>query len=182
MDLVHPLTCELELPLDTGDAIAFVRDVPASLSQASFIRNLVYQAGPPVTVALFSNRLGVLHNWTAVIEELPSDSNASLYNAQGAGSTVGSTPQVANCLRLDDDGACSELNTIRFEPDMPGRYQIKVTAELPGGDELGPTVATHVLAINVSGESDGGGCRTVDAPASWLALVFLLGLAAIRRR
>ena len=51
MNLLHPFTCVLDLPLDPQGALEFVRDVPTSLREADFINGLAYQAGPPASVA-----------------------------------------------------------------------------------------------------------------------------------
>jgi MYXO-CTERM domain-containing protein len=131
-----------------------------------------------ITVALFSNRLGQLHNWTARFSEMPQDSSAVLANAKSGGTTLDSSPQVANCIETDADGNCAKLNNIRFTPDAPGTYVIKVNAELPHGDANGPASASYTIVAEVDGEAQGG-C----AAASTGGLAALgLGLLFVRRR
>jgi MYXO-CTERM domain-containing protein len=144
--------------------------------------------GEDLTVALFTNRLRLVHTWTARFAEVPAGSNASLVNGRGAGTTIGTTPQVANCLRLDEQRACAELNNIRFRPDAPGRYVIEVTSELAQQDALGSSVSKATLVADVTGEplSSSGGCTAAAAPegpegmAAWMAA--LAALVAVRHR
>lgn len=136
-----------------------------------------FEVGGDVTVALFSNRLGQLHNWTARFVELPKDSDASLINGKDSGATTLDNPQVTNCLRMSE-GQCAEMNNIRFEPDMPGEYVIKVTASLPQQDELGPSTATYTIVAEVEGEAQGG-CAATSGGLAALALGLLV---ALRRR
>ena len=139
-----------------------------------------FPLGDEITVALFSNRLGQLHNWTARFEELPDSSDVTLVNGEGSGSTLDQSPQVANCLTTDASGTCTELNNIRFAPDVPGKYVIKVIAELPNGDASGITTATYAVVVEVDGESKGG-CAGTGA-AGGLAAVALALFALVRRR
>jgi hypothetical protein len=133
-----------------------------------------------ITVALFSNRLGQLHNWTARFTEMPQDSSAVLQNSQSGGATLDGSPQVANCLETDSDGNCTKLNNIRFVPDAPGTYVIRVNAELPHGDNNGPSTATFTVVAEVDGEAKGG-CAAAGT-GSLAALAFGLMLFSRRRR
>ncbi|MFH1176771.1 MAG: hypothetical protein V1750_05135, partial [Acidobacteriota bacterium] len=135
------------------------------------------QTGTDITVALFSNRLGQMHSWTARFDSLPDGSSASLVNGKGSGATSPSNPQVANCLR-SEDGVCTEMNNIRFSPDVAGQYVIKVTASLPQTDDLGPSTATYTIVAEVEGESASGGCAAASGSLAALAL----GLFALIRR
>jgi MYXO-CTERM domain-containing protein len=130
-----------------------------------------FQVDNDITVALFSNRLGQMHSWTARFTQLPSDSNASLINAKHSGATTLDNPQVANCARMED-GACVEMNNIRFTPDVPGEYIIKVTASMDDG------TATYTVIADVGGESKGG-CAATSGGFAALALGLLL---VVRRR
>lgn len=65
MTLDHEVSFDLDLALSPADALAFVRDVPRSLSRAEFLRSLRLEGGPPTVVvaelpvnaALFGQRL-----------------------------------------------------------------------------------------------------------------------------
>jgi uncharacterized protein (TIGR03382 family) len=138
------------------------------------------QVDHEVTVALFSNRLGQLHNWTARLSETPSDSATVVINAKGAGATLEGSPQVANCLETDSDGNCTELNNIRFTPDAPGTYVIKVNAELPHGDNAGPDTATYTIIAEVDGEAKGG-CAAAGGVGAFGVMALGL-LVAVRRK
>jgi hypothetical protein len=137
-----------------------------------------FQIDQEIIVALFSNRLGQTHSWTARFAEMPAGSNASLVNAKGSGATTPTNPHVVNCLRTQD-GVCTETNNIRFHPDQPGQYVIKVTASLPQEDPLGPNTATFTIVADVEGESSGGCAAT---SGSFAALALGLLLAGWRRR
>ena len=131
-----------------------------------------------ITVALFSNRLGMLHNWTASFTQLPDGSDTSIYNAEGSGATLDQSPQVANCLASDSDGNCTKLNNIRFAPDVAGEYVIKVNATLPGSSV--ESAATFSIMAEVEGTPKGG-CAAAGSSAGLVALA--LGLfIALRRR
>ncbi len=136
-----------------------------------------FQAGGDVTVALFSNRLGQLHSWTARFDEMPAGSEASLFNGKGSGATGPADPQVQNCLRTEA-GVCTEMNNIRFTPDVAGEYIIKVTASLAQDDLLGPRTATYTIVAEVEGESAAGGCAAASGSLAALAL----GLFVLLRR
>ncbi len=135
--------------------------------------------GSEVTVALFSNRLGRLHRWTTRFTELPADSETSLSNGKGGAATLPPSPQVAGCVAPTATGGCDELNTIRFVPDVPGRYAIKVTATLPQGDELGPDSASYTIIAEVEGEPLTGGCA---AGPGLGAVAVAAGLMLVSRR
>lgn len=138
--------------------------------------------GDDITVAIFSNRLDVNHNWVATFEQLPRGSNVTIENQEGSGTTLDGFPQVANCLRRDDAGTCTELNQIKFTPDAPGTYEMKVTVELPQGDPLGygNTTAVATIAAEVSGGS-ASGCASAGGGTGIAALAMGL-LAVVRRR
>jgi hypothetical protein len=133
-----------------------------------------------ITVALFSNRLGQLHNWTATFTKLPDSSNTSIFNNEGSGATLDQSPQVANCLAQDSAGACTKLNNIRFTPDAPGVYEIKVRAEVPQAAGLEQNAATFSIMAEVEGEPKGG-CAAAGSSAGLVALALGL-LVAVRRR
>jgi hypothetical protein len=136
-----------------------------------------FQVDTEITVAMFSNRLGQLHNWTARFSEMPQDSSAVLVNAKSGGATLEGSPQVANCLETDTDGNCTKLNNIRFTPDAAGTYVIKVNAELPHGDTNGPSSATYTIVAEVDGDAQGG-CAAAGTGLAALAF----GLLLVRRR
>jgi MYXO-CTERM domain-containing protein len=142
------------------------------------LADLTFPVDHEITVALFSNRLGQQHNWTASFVSLPDSSNTSLYNAQGAGATLDQSPQVANCLTFAD-GKCTELNNIRFTPDAPGKYNIRVRAELPNSPGDGNAAIFNITA-EVTGEPKGG-CSTTGSSAGLVAVALGL-LVALRRR
>ena len=132
-----------------------------------------FQTGSDVTIALFSNRLGQIHNWTARFDKLPDDSDASLVNAKDAGATTLDNPQVSNCLRMEA-GECTEVNNVRFTPDAPGKYKVKLTVSLPNGDPLGgPTTASYTIVAEVGGEAKGGCAATSAGGMAALALALL---------
>ena len=157
--------------LDPQQAFAIYLTLVGEQAQGKF------QLDDEIVVALFSNRLGQMHSWTARFTKMPSDSNASLINGKDAGATAVDSPQVANCLRMEG-GVCTEMNNIRFAPDQPGEYEIRVTATLPGTDPLGPTNATYTIVAEVAGEPKGG-CAAASGGLAALALGLLL---ALRRR
>lgn len=137
-----------------------------------------------IILVMLTNRLQATHQWTARFDKLPQDSQAQLVNAKGAASTLGRSPQVANCLRQGDDGSCSEMNSLRFTPDEPGEYVIKVTAELPRGDErgIGPATATATITTKIAGKAAGGCNAAGGAGAFGAVLLGLLALVNRRRR
>ena len=93
------------------------------------------------------------------------------------------TPQVASCLRQGSDGSCEEMNVISFKPDVPGKYIIKVSAELPSGDALGPAASAMTIVAEVGGEAQGGCASTNGSAATLAALVLGLGaLTGLKRR
>jgi uncharacterized protein (TIGR03382 family) len=126
------------------------------------------QTGSEITVALFSNRLGQQHSWTARFDQLPSGADASLANASGSGASALGDPQVVN-----------SVGDITFTPDQPGAYVVKVTASLPGEDALGPSTATYTIVANVEGEAQGGCAAT---SGGFAALTLGLLLVGLRRR
>jgi len=125
------------------------------------------QVGSDITVALFSNRLGQHHSWTARFDQMPGGSDVSLANAQGSGATTLTSPHVTN-----------NLGNIEFTPDEPGDYIIKITASLPGDDALGPNTATYTIVAEVEGDAQGG-CAATSGGLAALALGLLM---AVRRR
>jgi hypothetical protein len=126
-----------------------------------------FQVNTDITVALFSNRLGQQHSWTARFDSMPDGSDVSLANAQGSGATALDNPQVVN-----------SVGNIMFTPDQPGEYIIKVTSSLPGEDTLGPSTSTYTIVAEVEGEPQGG-CAATSGGFAALAFGLLLGL---RRR
>jgi uncharacterized protein (TIGR03382 family) len=126
-----------------------------------------FQVGDEIIVALFSNRLGALHNWTARFGTLPADSDASLLNGKGAGNTEVQNPQVTN-------GAG---DVIKFTPDQPGQYTIRVTSTVPGDMEA---TASYTIVADVGGEAKGG-CAATSGGFAALALGLLLGVLRRRR-
>lgn len=137
------------------------------------------RAGDEIRVTVFTNRLGQIHDWMARFDDLPKESDAALANAKMASATimapgsVKASPQLFACSQIAPDGSCLEVDTIRFKPDAPGRYVIKVAASLRGEDPLGPSTATASLVVDVGGESQGG-C-TAGASSPWAAVVLALG-------
>ncbi len=125
------------------------------------------QVGNDITVALFSNRLGQQHSWTARFDQLPGGSDITLANARGSGATALDNPQVVN-----------SVGNIMFTPDQPGEYLIKVTASLAGEDAIGPSTSTFTIVAEVDGEPQGG-CAATSGGFAALALGLLLG---VRRR
>ena len=104
-----------------------------------------------------------------------------LVNARSGGATLDGSPQVANCLETDSDGNCTRLNNIRFTPDAPGTYVIRVNAELPHGDVNGPNTATFTVVAEVGGDAKGG-CAAAGGSAGLAGLALALLLMARRRR
>jgi hypothetical protein len=137
------------------------------------------EVGDAVTVAIFSNRLDVNHTWQAQFEQLPRGSSATFNNQEGSGTTLAGFPQVANCIRQEADGTCSELNQISFVPDAPGLYEVKVTVNLPGGDPRGYGTTTAVSLIQMEVTGSAGGCA---AGAGTGLAAMALGLMAVTRR
>jgi uncharacterized protein (TIGR03382 family) len=132
--------------------------------------NDALQTGTEITVALFSNRLGQQHSWTARFDQLPSGAEVSLENAQGSGASTLADPQVVN-----------SVGNITFIPDQPGEYTVKVTASLPGEDTLGPSTSTYTIVAEVEGEAQGGGCAATSGGFAALALGLLVGLRRRRK-
>jgi uncharacterized protein (TIGR03382 family) len=77
-----------------------------------------------------------------------------------------------------EGGSCDSLNTLRFTPDAPGRYEIKVTSNLPRGDAMGIDTATYTIVAEVEGEALGGCAAVPGSGLVGLALAFLM----LRRR
>ncbi len=130
--------------------------------------NAKFQVDREITVAMFSNRFNVLHNWTARFTEQPQDSSTVLVNARSNGKADG-TPQVTNTM-----------GTIHFTADAPGTYVIRVNAELPYGDVNGPSSASFTIVAEVEGDAKGG-CAAAST-GGLAALVFGLMFFSRRRR
>ena len=131
------------------------------------------RAGDVVEVRLFTNRLNAVHSWSATFASAPDGSESILDNAIGSAATYPGTFQV---------GADPTYSTIRFKPDRPGTYRVRVFAELQGGDPLGLPVSAStqeiVAEVGEGTEDASGGCASTRAQASLLALAAALGLAA----
>ena len=145
-----------------------------------------FNVGSEIKVGLFTNRVGVLHNWTARLDKLPEDSEARLVNAKRGGASLAVaervfSPQVMTCTKELDNGTCAEADTIRFKPDQPGRYVIQVATTLPAGDAMGPSTSVATIVADVGGEAQGG-CASTGASSTGTLAMLLLSLGALVRR
>lgn len=138
-----------------------------------------FKVGNLINVGLLTNRLQQVHQWTATLTSLPEGSKAVLINGRSAASTWERTNRVVACAQQAAGGGCESYNYIRFEPDEPGEYVIRINAELPAGDPLsvGSSVASSQLTIKVAGQGAAGGC----AAGSATGLAFVLGSLALTR-
>ena len=136
--------------------------------------------GDELTLVLFTNRLGEVHTWEARFDKIPSSSGAVIENARGSATTLANTPQLGNCIEDGSDG-CAEYNYLRFTPDEPGTYTIRVQVELPNGDpmSLGSSSGFATATLEVGGESAGGCAAGASSGLGALALGLL---AFVRRR
>jgi hypothetical protein len=144
-----------------------------------------FKVGDMIRIPILTNRLRQVHSWTARLDKLPDASEAWLHNARGSASTWGQTNRVSNCLRQSSGGGCAEYNYISFEPDAPGEYVIKVSAELPAGDPLNINAATRAaITIKVGGQAEDGGCNDATGASGGLAAlaVGLFATSTLRRR
>ncbi len=132
------------------------------------------KTGQEVVVYLFTNRLGLTHQWEARFNNLPAASDTFLENARSVGTTLGNFAEVAQPV---GDG----FNRISFVPDAAGEYQVSVKVELPNGDpsNLQTTVSTQTITVNVAEGGSGGGCA---AGAGSGVVGVALGLVALVRR
>ena len=73
----------------------------------------------------------------------------------------------------------------QFTPDVPGDYELQVSAELVFPDTLFPTDTTsrHTFTLTVE-DGDNGGCSSTrgDLSLAGLALMGLIGVVVRRRR
>ncbi|HJL39823.1 MAG TPA: thrombospondin, partial [Myxococcales bacterium LLY-WYZ-16_1] len=76
----------------------------------------------------------------------------------------------------------------RFTPDVPGVYELQLTAELVNGDTVnsdGVAQATFTLEAAEGDEGDAGGCTSLPGQTNTVVF-YLLGaagvVAALRRR
>jgi uncharacterized protein (TIGR03382 family) len=139
------------------------------------------KVGDDITLQMFTNRLGEMHRWSARFERVPDGSEAVLENAKSSSVTLADSPQLGNCLRQASDGSCEEFNNLKFTPDEPGTYKVKVNINLASGNDpmgLGSAAASATATIQVGGES-AGGCA---AGASSAMGAMALGLVALLRR
>ncbi len=129
-------------------------------------------AGKDITIVPLTNRPEAYHVWKARFVKVPADSDATLKNAQGSGTTRPHDPQLRE--PVGD-------RQVFFTADVPGTYVVEITAELPNGDPAGlPTsAASATVSLDVGGKAAKGGCAAAGAP-SVLALLSLFGL--MRRR
>lgn len=141
----------------------------------------VINVGDQITLALFSNRMGEQHAWSAKFNELPRGSRVTLQNAEGSGTTQPGFPEVANCLENAADGSCASMNRLNFKADAPGTYEIQVTVTLPRGDskQMGNGTAIATIVAEVGGDAQGGCAAGSTSVLGALALGLL---AFVRRR
>lgn len=130
---------------------------------------------------LHTNRAEQLHTWIARFDERPSGSDAEIVNREGSGASPRLDSRIGGCARVEN-GGCAEENLLRFVPDEPGTYELRVEARLPGGDPsgLGVSAAVAALTLEVLGEGESG-CAAVSSPSA-AALVSILSLVALWRR
>lgn len=115
MDLSHEVSFGLALALPPEEARAFVRDVPRSLSRASFLADLqVVASAPPVVTAT-----------------LPV--NAALFGQREL--------PFRSALHLTDAGA--RLRGLPLEPDGPGWAEVSGEARVRPADAGGSLVDYH---------------------------------------
>lgn len=137
------------------------------------------EVGQDIVIYMFTNRLGLNHAWKASFQNLPLDSDTTLANANTSGTTLGNFAEVAQ--QIDGD-----FNRISFKADAPGKYEIKVAANLPEGDPQqdlvgGSGTSTATIVVNVAEGSGGGGCAAAGASSS-LAMLGLALVGLVRRR
>ena len=123
---------------------------------------------------LFANRENAAMRYIWTITRRPSGSDARIENPRG--SVANSTPW--EYLYLSGKRA-------QFTPDVPGEYELQVSAELVFPDALFPAASTSVATFTLEAEEgDGSGCTSIrgDLSLAGLALFALLGLVVRRRR
>lgn len=144
--------------------------------------NLTANTGDTVRMRLFANRVNQPMRYTWTVTKAPSSSSATIDNPIGAASI--STPYEYHYL---------QDRVVTFVPDKPGRYEIRVRAELVWDDDItgesGVQAETYSI-IDAQGEPlDSGACSTAPIGRGahiWSALAAMallaLGLVLARRR
>lgn len=142
-----------------------------------------YAAGDVITIGIFTNRIQTAHRWRARIASADGDSEATLLNAEGAGTTPPGSPQLFNCVTAENN-ECTEINQLQLqipEGDIGGTFEIEVTVELDESvqEESGVRAKLVSSTVEVTG-SESSGCAA--AGASPLFLLAALGLLVRRRK
>jgi hypothetical protein len=140
------------------------------------------ETGDEIRLRLFANRVNQPLRYTWRVTSAPTGSSATIDNPSGAASV--STPFEYHYLKDQ---------VVSFVPDVPGTYEVYVTATLVWADEVtGEEAATAeaTAVVEVFGDSiDTLGCSTApvghdrSAAGGFLAFVLLAaGMALLRRR
>jgi hypothetical protein len=134
------------------------------------------QTGDEIRLRLFANRENAAIQYTWIVKQRPSGSNATVTNPKG---TVRmSTPYEYHYLKG---------NVASFVADEPGEYQIQLSGDLVFPDTVNPNFPrtdTYVMTITAEGDSTGG-CAMGGARANLtlgLVLAGLMGMVVLCRR
>jgi hypothetical protein len=134
--------------------------------------NLSAETGDDVRLRLFSNHLNQPVRYTWTIEDSPNGSNAVIENPMGSSSIAPSYEY----HYLED-------RRVLFVPDMPGKYTIRVVAELVWEDVVTGqknAVAETRTIVDVDGDPiDDVACSTVPVGSKDGSLASLLALMAL---
>jgi uncharacterized protein (TIGR03382 family) len=134
----------------------------------------VVRTGERVSLNFWANRKnrGIAYEWTVLVR--PDGANTSISHPRGSATL--STPY--NYHYKKD-------RAVRFIPDKPGQYRIKLSARLVFDDDLypGKRTAEHTMTLTVEGDPVESGCATggTQGPAG-LAMVLGLTWLLMRKR
>jgi hypothetical protein len=149
--------------------------------EATFqVLSLPYDQGPvglSQRLHIFANRENQPIRYTWQVIRRPEGSRAQVRNA------VGAVRESSFFEYQYNDG-----DEARFTPDVPGVYELQLTAELVNGDTVnsdGVAQATFTLEAAEGDEGDAGGCTSLPGQTNTVVF-YLLGaagvVAALRRR
>lgn len=128
----------------------------------------------PVLLHIFANResRAIRYTWTVV--DSPAGTDA--YTITNPVGSVSVSSSVEYIYELDREA--------RFSARVPGKYRLKLTAELvhPEADAYDVKVAESEVDVNVAGEEVAGGCSSTNAATTAPAGLLLGLLVLVRRR
>jgi hypothetical protein len=125
-------------------------------------------SGEPTQLHIFANRQNtpIQYQWRVISK--PSGADVTVRNARGA---------VSSSDAFEYRYVTDEVAT--FEADMPGDYEIQLSAALPFGDQQFPEVDTAQTSFTMTVlEGEGGGCTSLPGQTN-TALAWLVGAAGL---